>query len=145
MPGAAGAGANPYVQVRVAPDDTVRARGARAPPLALTRHAGHARACAAQVQPQMGGMGAPSMGGRPGTGAMRQAPGSRQGTAAAKSFGGIGLNTQIAVENRPMTGMRGSTAAGARLGPGRQIQVRTALRRPPIRSTRARGGRRSEN
>eukprot|EP00303_Exanthemachrysis_gayraliae_P012039 CAMPEP_0206015292 /NCGR_PEP_ID=MMETSP1464-20131121/19882_1 /ASSEMBLY_ACC=CAM_ASM_001124 /TAXON_ID=119497 /ORGANISM="Exanthemachrysis gayraliae, Strain RCC1523" /LENGTH=604 /DNA_ID=CAMNT_0053389085 /DNA_START=30 /DNA_END=1844 /DNA_ORIENTATION=+ len=70
--------------------------------------------------------GTAAMGGsglRPGTGA-RQALGSRQGTAQPKNFGGVGLNTVVNVQHRPVTGMRGSTAAGARAGPGRQIQDR---------------------
>jgi len=90
------------------------------------------------AQPPMGpGMGGPGMGGarpgtgqRPGTGTGAGArPGSaaRQGTAGGpKNFGGIGLNTAVSVEHRPVTqqGMRGSTAVGARAGPGRQIQDR---------------------
>jgi len=96
-----------------------------------------------QAQPQIGGLGSGAvMGARPGTGmgaglnpigarpgtGMRQPPGSRQGTAGGgpKSFNGIGLNTAVSVEHRPVTqqGMRGSTAAGGRTGPGRQIQDR---------------------
>ncbi|KAG8456989.1 hypothetical protein KFE25_006601 [Diacronema lutheri] len=110
MPAPAGAGANPYVQAQ---------------------------------QPMMGGLGGAGLaGGRPGTGlgggarpgsGMRQPPpgsAARQGTAAGgggpKSFSGIGMNTSVAVAHRPVTqqGMRGSTAAGARAGPGRQIQDR---------------------
>eukprot|EP00306_Pavlova_sp_CCMP459_P002516 CAMPEP_0185179444 /NCGR_PEP_ID=MMETSP1139-20130426/32011_1 /TAXON_ID=298111 /ORGANISM="Pavlova sp., Strain CCMP459" /LENGTH=739 /DNA_ID=CAMNT_0027745279 /DNA_START=1 /DNA_END=2221 /DNA_ORIENTATION=- len=81
----------------------------------------------AGMMPGAGGFGPrPGTGARPGSG-MRQAPGSRQGTAAQKNLAGVGLNTQVNVEHRPVTqqGMRGSTAVGSRAGPGRQIQDRS--------------------
>ncbi|KAJ1628694.1 hypothetical protein T492DRAFT_874620 [Pavlovales sp. CCMP2436] len=68
-----------------------------------------------------GGM-PPSMPGPAGAGAQPQIGGLGSGA----SFNGIGLNTAVSVEHRPVTqqGMRGSTAAGGRTGPGRQIQDR---------------------